>query len=130
MTPRTTRRPRRKVMDDDRGAAAITGAFVIAAIVIVAALVLHMSAAVAARHRARAVADLAAISAATALDRGEGAACEVSDRVADRMAARVEHCQAIGWDVRVAVSVPVSLGPLGHRVARAEAQAGPRADGS
>jgi secretion/DNA translocation related TadE-like protein len=76
---------------------------------------------VAARHRAAAAADLAALAAASApTDR-----CVVAATTARHNGARVTECAEQGSDVFVAVSI-VARAPLGLRpVVRARARAGP-----
>ena len=85
----------------------------------------YLGAAVIARHRAQSAADLAALAAAGRLTQGAEAACAHAVSVAMAMDTKVADCSVIGLDVVVAVDVPVALGRLGNREARAVARAGP-----
>lgn len=109
----------------DRGSAAIIGAFAAAGVVAVTAMILQVATAVSVAHGVRAAADLAAISAATALNRGDAAACSAAQRVTDHAGVTLATCRAIGWDVEVQVSSDISLGPFGVRLVEAAARAGP-----
>jgi secretion/DNA translocation related TadE-like protein len=77
------------------------------------------------RHRAQAAADLSALVAAGALGGGVEAGCGQARELARRMRVRVRSCVVEEWDVTVAVEATVVLGPLGSRVVRATARAGP-----
>ncbi|WP_267305988.1 Rv3654c family TadE-like protein [Mycobacterium barrassiae] len=85
----------------------------------------YLGAAVTARHRAQAAADLAALAAAGRLAQGEGAACGHAVELAEAMGTRVVDCTVTGLDAVVAVEVAVALGRLGIGTARAVARAGP-----
>jgi secretion/DNA translocation related TadE-like protein len=85
----------------------------------------YLGAAVIARHRAQAAADLAALAAAGRLVQGADAACAHAVALATAMDTSVVDCSAADLDVVVAVEVPVSLGRLGAGKARAVARAGP-----
>jgi secretion/DNA translocation related TadE-like protein len=111
--------------DGERGAATVLGSFAILALLAVVLMLVHVGSVVGARHSAQSAADLAALAAAGALERGNGSACAAADRIAARMRARVRECEVAQWDVVVAVSVPVALGAFGRREARAVARAGP-----
>ena len=87
--------------------------------------VAYLGAAVVARHRAQAAADLAALAAALRLVEGRAQACVAADAVAEAMRARGTHCSVDGADVVVAVQVPVQLGRWGTGQARAQSRAGP-----
>jgi secretion/DNA translocation related TadE-like protein len=83
----------------------------------------------AAHHRARDAADLAALSGAAAYQQGQNP-CRQADRTARGNGATVEHCDQvgdqIGFVVTVRVAVPVRLRIPGlPRTAEAEAYAGP-----
>ena len=84
----------------------------------------HVGAAVIARHRAQAAADLAALSAAAALPVGVATACGYAQQVAGRMGADVVSCVAERLDVVVTVEAAVGLTLVGGP-ARAAARAGP-----
>lgn len=88
----------------------------------------HLGAAVIARHRAQAAADLAALAAAARLPAGETAACARATAVARRAGAAAARCEVQGLDVVVTVDVAVGwVGPAG--TARAAARAGPAGAG-
>jgi secretion/DNA translocation related TadE-like protein len=83
--------------------------------------VAQLGAAVVARHRAQAAADLAALAAAGRLPAGADAACAQADAVARAMRAGTMHCVVDELDVVITVETAVSRwGP-----ARAAARAGP-----
>ena len=81
----------------------------------------YLGAAVVARHRAQAAADLAALAAAAWLPSGAAGACARATAVAREM--RVDHaeCGADGLDVVVTVQVAVAFAGA----ARAAARVGP-----
>lgn len=84
---------------------------------------LLLGAAVITRHRAQAVADLAALAGAAGLPAGPRHACAQSQRLAARNHAGEITCTVDGLDVVVTVAIPVPGWRLGH--ARASARAGP-----
>ncbi|OBF61053.1 helicase [Mycobacterium sp. 852002-51971_SCH5477799-a] len=81
----------------------------------------YLGSAVVARHRAQAVADLAALAAAARLSSGANAACASAADVARRMRIDDIRCAADGLDVVVTARVAVAFGGA----ARAAARAGP-----
>ncbi len=81
----------------------------------------YLGAAVVARHRAQAAADLAALAAAARLPYGAAAACARAVLVAREM--RVSNAQCLVDDLDVVVTVEVALAFAG--AARAAARAGP-----
>lgn len=81
--------------------------------------------AVIARHRAQAVADLAALAAAGRVASGQEAACASASSLAAATGGSVSSCTVDELDVIVRTEVPVGLGRWGARVAHAEARAGP-----
>jgi secretion/DNA translocation related TadE-like protein len=83
----------------------------------------YVGAAVIARHRAQAAADLAALAAATRLAAGASAACAQAAVIARAMRAALDDCVVDQLDVVVKVNTPVTLGVWGP--ARAAARAGP-----
>lgn len=85
----------------------------------------YVGAAVVARHRAQAAADLAALAAAARLAGGHSAACEQAAVIARAMHSAVTRCDVEALDVVVAVDVPVMLGRIGSGTAHATARAGP-----
>jgi secretion/DNA translocation related TadE-like protein len=94
-----------------------------AAAVVLAVGLAGVGAAVAARHRAEAAGDLAALAGAQALQRGEPA-CDVVTRVALVNGAVEVGCVVQGAEVVVRVGVVVVVGGLNLR-ARSTARAGP-----
>jgi secretion/DNA translocation related TadE-like protein len=83
----------------------------------------------AARHRAYAAADLAALAAASHLADGAGSACELAARIARGSGARLRHCVFHGRISEVVVVSEVrSIPALGHLTATARARAGPERD--
>jgi len=85
----------------------------------------YIGAAVIARHRAQAAADLAALAAAGRLTEGADAACAHAVVLAEAMDTTLVNCSVVELDVVVAVDVPVTLGRLGTGAAHAVARAGP-----
>ncbi len=86
---------------------------------------LYLGAAVAARHRAQAAADLVALAAAGRLGEGAGVACARAAEVAQAAGATIARCAVEHLDVVVVVNVPVALGRFALGPARASARAGP-----
>lgn len=82
-----------------------------------------LGAAVVARHRAQAAADLAALAAAARLPGGAAAACRQAQVVAEAMRATLQGCDVERLDVTVTVSARVG-GRIGAK-AGAIARAGP-----
>ncbi|MFV8244521.1 Rv3654c family TadE-like protein [Mycolicibacterium peregrinum] len=97
----------------------------IAVVIAFAAGGAYLGAAVTARHRAQAAADLAALGAAGAVVSGPVAACAQATQIAVRLHSAVGACRIDGLDVVLEVSVPVRLGRWGVGPARATARAGP-----
>jgi secretion/DNA translocation related TadE-like protein len=97
----------------------------LAALVVVALAVAQVGAAVVARHRAQAAADLAALAGAGQLAGGQVTACGMAEAVVTAMRAGAAGCSVQGLDVTVHVTVPVHLGRWGTGQARATARAGP-----
>jgi secretion/DNA translocation related TadE-like protein len=86
---------------------------------------LYLGAAVIARHRAQAAADLASLAAAGRLADGTDAACAQASRVAHAMRTTVTRCVVDELDVVVTVEARVALDRIGTGPARAAARAGP-----
>jgi secretion/DNA translocation related TadE-like protein len=86
---------------------------------------LCLGAAVIARHRAQAAADLASLAAAGGLADGADSACAQASAVARAMNTVVTQCVLDQLDVTVTVEVPVAFGRIGMGMARAAARAGP-----
>ncbi|MBJ8346043.1 Rv3654c family TadE-like protein [Antrihabitans sp. YC2-6] len=114
-----------KRIGDDRGGATILASFAILALVVVAAMILQVGAVVSARHRAQSAADLAALAAAGALDRGSESACAAAQDVAGRMSVSVGSCAIEDWDATVTVRARVELSNFGVKEVEAIARAGP-----
>ncbi|WP_433557626.1 Rv3654c family TadE-like protein [Pseudonocardia xinjiangensis] len=119
MIRRPTHRPR------DDGIATVWAAAAAAVIVAALLLGLHLGAAVAARHRAEAAADLAALAAAGHAVHGAEAACRRAEVIAERMGAAVARCLLSEWDALVEVHVAVPLALPGTADAVGRARAGP-----
>jgi len=83
----------------------------------------YLGAAVVARHRAQAAADLAALSAAAGMAAGPETACERATAVARAMRTSVTGCVLDGLDIVVTVEARLAVGSWGN--ARAAARAGP-----
>jgi secretion/DNA translocation related TadE-like protein len=93
--------------------------------VLVAASFAAAGAAVVARHRAQAAADLAALAAAVHVAEGRDPACRQALRIATANAARLVSCRVETSDVLVTAEVrPAGVAALAG-VARASARAGP-----
>ncbi|MED5814220.1 Rv3654c family TadE-like protein [Mycolicibacterium sp. 050232] len=100
-------------------------AAMIAMVITFAAGGAYLGAAVTARHRAQAAADLAALGAAGAVVAGPDAVCRQAAEIAARMRSILGDCRIDGLDVVLEVAVPVRLGRWGVGPARADARAGP-----
>jgi secretion/DNA translocation related TadE-like protein len=83
--------------------------------------VAQLGAAVVARHRAQAAADLAALAAAARLPAGADAACAQAEAVARAMRAGATHCVVEKLDIVITVEARVSR----WGTAAAAARAGP-----
>lgn len=77
------------------------------------------------RHRAQAVADLAALAAAAALPAGTQPACAQASRLARRMGVDDIVCRTDGLDVIITAAVPVAVSGWASARAVATARAGP-----
>jgi secretion/DNA translocation related TadE-like protein len=98
---------------------------VIGAVLLLTVSGLVLASAVLASHRARAAADLAALTAAGVLMRGgpASAACAAAAQVAAVNHAKMQHCVVSATDVRLGVLVPAGVRGVG--VAAARSRAGP-----
>ena len=115
-------RPRR----DERGSGTVYALGVIAVLLAAAVGIAGLIQAQSATGRARAAADLAAISGATVLSSviAPGDPCAMAGRVAAANGASVSACSVAGEDVTVSVVVPTTV--LGRpRQATAQSRAGP-----
>ena len=128
-SPRLSRgelmRGRAGKVHDDRGAATLWVLSAGLITVLIGLTVAAAGAAIVARHRAQAAADLAALAAAAMAVEGESAACGLAAHIADANGARLTNCQVEGWDVEVTAEViPAGVAAFaGH--ASASARAGP-----
>ncbi|MEP7191616.1 MAG: Rv3654c family TadE-like protein [Actinomycetota bacterium] len=120
----------RRGSDDERGSVTVVMLAVIVTVLTLTVSGLLLSSAVLASHRARAAADLAALSAAGALLNGEpsAAACQSAEMVASVNHGRLQRCVAVGMEVRISVAVPAGL--KGFRAATARSRAGPDRSGA
>jgi secretion/DNA translocation related TadE-like protein len=112
----------------DEGVATVWAATGIAVIMAALLLGLHIGAAIVARHRAEAAADLAALAAAGHAVHGTAAACRRAGEVATAMGGEVTQCGLDGWDALVEVRVAVPLALPGATDATGRARAGPVAE--
>ena len=111
---------------DERGSGTVYALGVIAVLLAAAVGIAGLIQAQSATGRARAAADLAAISGATVLSSvvAPGDPCAMAQRVAAANGASVSTCSVAGEDVTVSVVVPTTI--LGRpRQATAQARAGP-----
>jgi secretion/DNA translocation related TadE-like protein len=111
--------------EHDRGSATVWAAVGVSVIMTVFVVGLHLGAAVIARHRAEAAADLAALAAAGVAVEGPEAACRRAGEVAGAMGGTLTSCRLSGWDALVEVRVPVALAAPGIDTAAGRARAGP-----
>lgn len=81
--------------------------------------------AAAARHRAEAAADLAALAAAGEAIWGAGRACAAAARIATENGAQLDRCELKGDVAEIRVRRQLRLGRLSGRTAFASARAGP-----
>jgi secretion/DNA translocation related TadE-like protein len=97
----------------------------IAAMVVITAGGADLGAAVIARHRAQAAADLAALAGAAYLPAGAASGCAQASALARSMGTTAVGCAVDGLDVVVTVEAPSALGFTRMGRARAVARAGP-----
>jgi secretion/DNA translocation related TadE-like protein len=83
----------------------------------------YLGAAVVARHRAQAAADLAALAAAARVPAGPQTACAQANALARAMRVSTTGCTVDDLDVVVTIEVGLAVGRWG--TARAAARAGP-----
>jgi len=110
---------------NDRGSATVWSATAMAALIAVVGVVLHLGAAVGARHRAEAAADLGALAAAAHAVEGSEVACAKAAVVTAGMSVVLASCRLDGWDAVVEVDAagPAPIAALG--TAHGRARAGP-----
>ncbi|MBW0093704.1 flp pilus-assembly TadE/G-like family protein, partial [Pseudonocardia sp. KRD-188] len=109
----------------DEGFATVWAAGAVALLVGLLVIGLELGGGIAARHRAEAAADLAALAAAGYAVHGRESACARAAAVAAGTDARVRTCRLDGWDALVEVEADLGLSVLGPPVATARARAGP-----
>lgn len=112
-------------LSGDRGAGAVLVLSVAALLVLVASVGAALLGVAVARQRAAAVADLAALAAASHVLEGEAAACAWASRLADADGGRLRSCRLRGDVAEVVAQVrpPGAIGRLG--TATSQARAGP-----
>jgi len=86
---------------------------------------LQLGAAITARHRASAAADLAALAAAGHAVWGAQVACGRAGQIATVMSATLAACELDGWEARVEVRAELSFSLLTDDAAVGRARAGP-----
>lgn len=121
--------PRSASLSRDGGSATVTACLALLALLALTVLVTHVGGVIAARHRAQAAADLAALAAAAELPEGTAAGCGAAESVGRRMKAVITRCEIAGWDVLIEVQEKVPVGPFRWRSIRAIARAGPVGEG-
>lgn len=110
---------------DERGSGSVL-MIAVALVLLLAGLTAALWAAVSAgHHRAVAAADLAALSAAGAMQGGGTDPCEVAGRIAAAHDTVLRRCSVEGQEVLVVTAVRLSLGGLGDPLVEAAARAGP-----
>lgn len=112
-------------ISDDAGVATVWSATAIAAVMAVMLFGAQLGMAAAARHRAEAAADLAALAAAAHAVSGPTVACVHGRRVSDGMSATLASCRLAGWDAVVEVRVRSPVPLIGPGTAVGRARAGP-----
>ncbi|GEM35467.1 hypothetical protein NN3_64740 [Nocardia neocaledoniensis NBRC 108232] len=119
MTGASTRRT------NHEGGATAFACVALAGLIVLTVVIAQVGAAVVARHRAQAAADLGSLAAASLLTEGPEAGCAEAGTLARRMGVSVRRCVVEQWDVVVAVEAEVSFGVFGARTVSATARAGP-----
>lgn len=112
-------------MTGDDGVATLWTAFTVLVLLAVMAVGLDLGAAVVARHRTEAAADLGALAAAGAAADSEAAACARARGVAEGMGTDLTRCALVGWDAFVEVGSRRRLSVVGAGTVVARAHAGP-----
>ncbi len=121
MSPRP--QPRRWSLAEEHGSVTVVAAAMVVVLLTVTGGVAYLGAAVVARHRAQAAADLGALAGAARVPAGVGAACTQAQAVARAMRAETAGCEVDDLDVVLTVEVGSAGGRFG--TARAAARAGP-----
>jgi len=109
---------------NDAGVATVWTALAAAALIALSVLVWWLAAAITARHRIEAAADLGALAAASHAAEGPTAACARAEEVADHQKAVVISCRWRNRDAYVEVRAATAPGP-GLPTPTAKARAGP-----
>jgi secretion/DNA translocation related TadE-like protein len=112
-------------MRDERGAATVLALGATAVLVAAATAVMVVTAAVTARHRAGAAADLAALAAAVDAVHGPTVACRSASQVATADGGRLTACRLTGPVADVTVAVPLRGFLSRWHAAVGRARAGP-----
>ncbi|MBV8860835.1 MAG: flp pilus-assembly TadE/G-like family protein [Mycobacterium sp.] len=105
------------------GSATVVAAAMVATLLSITGGGVYLGAAVVARHRAQAAADLAALGAAARLAAGPEPACAQAQAIAREMRVSTASCTVDDLDVVVTIEVPLAVGRWG--TAQAAARAGP-----
>jgi secretion/DNA translocation related TadE-like protein len=123
VTGQTCRARGRQHHDGEQGSGTVLVLVVIMLLFFAGGTVALTGAAIAVRHRAETAADLAALSGASALQRGTSSPCAVAGRVAVANGARLVECAINGALIDVAVALqprgPLARLPPAHSKARA-----------
>jgi secretion/DNA translocation related TadE-like protein len=116
-------------LPSELGSASVLMAGVVAVVMALSSAALIIAAYAVGYHRARAAADLSALSGAAAFQAGRDA-CAQARQTSRQNGARVDHCDVVGDAIDFVVTVRVSVlarTQIPHlpRTVRAEAHAGP-----
>jgi secretion/DNA translocation related TadE-like protein len=119
----------RGLMRSELGSASVLMAGIIGVVVALSSAALIIAGYAVGYHRARAAADLSALSGAAAYQEGRDA-CAQATQTSRQNGARVEHCDVVGDVIDFVVTVRVSVIartqiPQLPRTVKAEAHAGP-----
>jgi secretion/DNA translocation related TadE-like protein len=112
-------------VSDEHGAATLTAVAALAVLIAVTGGLIHVGAAVVARHRAQAAADLAALAAAGRIAAGAQSACAQAAFVTQAMGATLTDCALDGLEVVINVEAAIGLATWHFGPAHAAARAGP-----
>ncbi|MGH3568894.1 MAG: Rv3654c family TadE-like protein [Pseudonocardia sp.] len=113
----------------DAGVATVWAAVAVTAVLGLLLVGLDLGSVIAARHRAEAAADLAALAAAGHAVHGEVPACARARRVVEQMGGRTSVCHLSGWDALVEVEIGVQSTTVAVGAAVGRARAGPAPSG-
>lgn len=130
MTERRGRRPRqgrRRLISrrSDRGAGTLLAVWVAMALMGAGVIGVLWAVVSVGTHRVAAAADLAALSAAQAVQAGETEPCMSARRIAAEQQVELRSCEVDGEIVAVEAATALRLGALGSALVSAEARAGP-----